>query len=75
MMTWASAIVALLKFVNMAMQYLNTAEAKKSGVDEEIARQSVAILSKTQTGREIMAQVMAMTDVQVDESLKGLEPK
>ena len=56
------------------MSQVNNATQMKAGTDAEIAKVSAAILVKTQSAKAIMQQVTGMTDKQVDDTLKGLEP-
>lgn len=75
MFPWASLALALLQVVNAIMNYVNTSQAKQAGTDAEIAKVSAAILAKTAAGKAIMEKVNAMSDTQVDDGLRGLEPR
>lgn len=73
-MTIAQAIVLLLKFANALLQYAQEQKWIKAGEDAEIARTSMAVLQKTETAKQVFAEVAQMTDDQVDAALKKLEP-
>lgn len=72
---WAKVILAALQIAEIVMTWLRNKELLDAGADREIARASASILVKTQAGREIVAQVTAMTPEEVDAALKALEPK
>ena len=72
--TWARLALALIQTANNIMRYVDRAQAVKAGTDAEIAKASAAILMKTEAAKQIMTEVTAMTDEQVDETLKRLEP-
>ncbi len=75
MFTYASLALAILKFVNNLMNYIDREEMIKAGADVEIAKTSASILSKTQAGKAIMEKVNAMSDKDVNNGLASLEPK
>ena len=75
MFTYAGLVLALLKFVNELMNYVDHEQARQAGVDSEIAKTSLAIAKKTATGKAIMENVNALSDSDVDAGLRGLEPK
>jgi len=74
-MTWVSLALALLKFVNLIMNWARERELITKGYDQAIAEQSQSILVKTQTGKAIMEKVNAMSDEDVDDGLRRLEPR
>lgn len=74
-MTWLSAALALLKLAGYILDIVREKQQMDAGADRAIAEASASILAKTAAGKEIMAQVMAMTPEQVDAALKELEPK
>jgi hypothetical protein len=74
MLTWASLALAVLKLVNTIMGYLDRDALIKSGYDKAIADVGQDILSKTATGKAIMEKVNALSDGEVDDALRGLEP-
>lgn len=73
-MIWLSLAVALLKLTNLILDLVRTGKAVQSGKDAEIAKEAAAILSKTQTAKEIMQQVTGLSEAQVDATLRELEP-
>jgi heme exporter protein D len=60
-MTWLSLALTLLKIVSSIMK--------------AIAETTQEILRKTAVGKQLMEQVDAMSDSQVDDALRNLEPK
>lgn len=75
MLTWASIILTALKIIYAIMGAVNQDTWMQAGADAEIAKISAAILAKTQAGKLIMEKVNAMSDKDVDDALRGLEPK
>lgn len=67
-------ILALLKFINALMDTVGREKLRQDGRNEEIARQSEAIHRKTEAGKRIWEKVDAMSDLQVDDTLRDLEP-
>lgn len=74
-MSWLSLGLALLKLANLILGLVKDQQLMDAGVDRQIAETSAAILKRTQAGKEVVAKVTAMTEAQVDEALKELEPK
>lgn len=74
-MTWVSFALALLKFVNAIMSWARERELISQGQDMEIARQTAAILSKTEYAKNVRAKIANMDDKAVDDALRDLEPK
>lgn len=64
-----------LQLILALVSWLREKGQLQAGADQEIAKASAAILLKTESAKAILAQVTAMTDAQVDEALKQLEPK
>lgn len=75
MFTYIGLALALLKFINNLMNYIDRETAMKAGADAEIAKTALAIANKTAAGRAIMEKVNAMSPAGVDAELIGLEPK
>jgi hypothetical protein len=75
MFTWGSIILAALKLINAIMGAVNREKWMQAGADAEIAKISAAILQKTTAGKAMMEKVNAMSDAEVDDGLRGLEPK
>ena len=74
-MTWVSLALALLKFVNTIMTWARERELIDKGYDQAIADVTQSILIKTTAGKAIMEKVNAMSDKEVDDGLRGLEPE
>jgi hypothetical protein len=75
MFTWGSIILAALKLINAIMGAVNREKWMQAGADAEIAKISAAILQKTEAGKAIMEKVNALSDKEVDDALRDLEPK
>lgn len=75
MFTWGEAVLLLLKLANAIMGAVSQDKWMRAGADAEIAKISAAILVKTEAGKKIMEKVNAMSDAEVDDGLRGLEPK
>ncbi len=73
-MTWVSLILALLQVASGLLSWMKSRQALQQGEDEAIAKATAAILVQTVASKKIMADIMGMTDTQVDEALKKLEP-
>lgn len=74
MFTWAEIVLLFLKLANAIMGEIGDARQFKAGADAEIAKISAAIMRKTAAGKAIMEKVDAMSDAEVDDGLRGLEP-
>ena len=75
MLAWGSIILAALKLINAIMGAVNREKWMQAGADAEIAKISAAILQKTVAGKKMMERVNALSDAEVDDALRGLEPK
>ena len=73
-MSWLSLILAVLKVINAFMDWANREKLMQAGYDKAIAETAAAILKKTAAGRAMMEKVNAMSDAEVDDGLRGLEP-
>lgn len=74
-MSYVSLILALLKFVNNLMDWVQREKYMKAGADAEIAKVSAAILKKTESGKKIWERIDAMGSDEIDAALRDLEPK
>lgn len=74
-MDFVALALAILKFVNLLMDYVNREQLMQAGRDDEIAKITQAILIKTTAGKAIMERVNAMPDKEVDDGLRNLEPR
>lgn len=75
MFSWLTLALALLKFVNNLMTWARERELISAGYDKAIAEVSHQILIKTEAGKKIMERVNAMSETEVDDGLRGLEPR
>lgn len=71
-MTWVEIALGLLKLANLIMGWVTTEQAKQSGRDEEIARQTMEILRQTDMGKKIMEKIDAMSDSDLDNVIDSL---
>lgn len=74
-MSWISLALALLKFVNSLMTWARERELISEGYDKAIAEETQSILAKTTAGKAIMEKVNAMSEQEVDDGLRDLEPR
>lgn len=74
-MTWLSLALTLLKVVNQIMMWARERELISQGYDKAIAEVTQEILRKTDAGKAILEKVNRMSDAEVDDGLRGLEPK
>ena len=71
----AQTVLLGLQILYAIISFLREQGLIAAGVDKQIAQTSAAILVKSQWAKEIMQEVTAMTEEQVDQTLKELEPK
>lgn len=74
-MSWISLALALLKLVNSIMTWARERELISEGYDRAIGEVTLSIAAKTSAGKAIMEKVNAMSDKEVDDGLRGLEPR
>lgn len=74
-MGWISLALALLKFVNGIMTWAKERELISQGYDKAIAEVTQSIFVKTEAGKAMIEKVNRMSDAEVDDGLRGLEPK
>lgn len=67
--------LAILRFVNLLMGYIDREQAKQDGRNEVIAEMALGIAQRVATKKAIQERVDAMSDAEVDAGLRGLEPK
>lgn len=67
--------LAILRFVNLLMGYIDREQAKQDGRNEVIAEMALGIAKSVATKKAIQERVDAMSDAEVDTGLRGLEPK
>lgn len=75
MISWIEIILLVLKIIDWSLGRVDQSKWIKAGYDKAIAETSAAILKKTAAGRAMMEKVNAMSDAEVDDTLRGLEPK
>ena len=75
MLTWASLVLAVLKAAITIMNYFDREAMIKSGYDKAFAEAGQEIMRKTAAGKAILEKVNAMSDGEVDDALRGLEPR
>lgn len=73
-MTWISFALALLKLVNSIISWARERELISEGYQQALAEQAFAIAAKVQTKKAIQERVDAMSETEVDDALRGLEP-
>lgn len=67
-----------LLFLQIADKALDIARAKKlmdAGEEKAVAAASASILQKTGVAKDIMQRIEGMSEAEVDQALKDLEPK
>jgi len=72
--TWAEIVLLLLKMANAILGQLDRDKWMKAGRDEETALIAKDIMAKTAAGKAILEKVNAMSDSEVDDALRRLEP-
>ena len=75
MFTCAKIALTLLQLADVLVALARSRQQMQAGADAEIAKASASILLKCQSAKEVMRRVMAMSEAEVDQSLKELEPK
>lgn len=73
--TYLSLALAVLKLVLAFMTWARERELISQGYDQAIAEVSQKIMAKTAAGKATLEKVNAMSDAEVDDGLRGLEPK
>lgn len=74
-MSWVVLAIQFLKWANSLISWARERELINEGQRQEVARQTLAIAAKVRTRDQIMEQVNAMSDDEVDAGLRDLEPK
>ena len=73
-MTWAKIVLLLLQGALALVEFLKRKDAMDAGFDKAVAKAAAAILVKTNVAKETLAAVTRMSEEQVDQALKELEP-
>jgi hypothetical protein len=69
-----SIISALLSLANTLFTWAKNQQLIQAGEDKAVAQAALSILRKTEVGKRNMEKVDAMSDDEVDDALRGLEP-
>lgn len=72
-MSYVEAVLALLKLVNLLVEYGQQRRWFNAGVDAEIARQAVRVAQKTDYAKQLAERVDALPDQDVDDLLARME--
>lgn len=75
MFDWIKIALLLLDIVDKIVNWTREQNMINQGRDEEIARATAAILSKTEYAKNVRAKIASMDDKAVDAALRDLEPK
>jgi hypothetical protein len=75
MFTWPEIVLLILRIAQAVMNQINSQTFIAAGKAEEIALVSSAILARVHEMQAIAAKVNALPEAEVDNELKGLEPK
>ena len=72
MFSWVELALALIKIANALIGWARARELISQGQDQEIARQSAAILVESKFAKDTMTALSGMTEAQTDDVLKQL---
>lgn len=75
MFDWIKLAVLFLQLANKIVSWMQDQQMIDEGRRQVIAENSLAIAAKVRSRDQIMAQVAAMSDADVDAGLRDLEPK
>lgn len=75
MFDWIKLILLILGIVDKLITYARDQGLINQGRDEEIARQTAAILAKTEYAKNVREKIATMDDAAVNAALRDLEPK
>lgn len=64
----------LLKVADLVFSYLRERQLLDAGADREIARTTASIAAKTKVANEVWIEVNGLSESDVDDGLRGLEP-
>lgn len=74
-MSWVSLALTLLKIVSTIMTWARERELIDKGYDQAVADAAAEIMKKTAAGKAMLEKVNAMSDSEVDDALRNLEPR
>ena len=72
-MNWISLALVLLRIADNIFSWVRARQEIDAGVDQEIAKASASILSKTQSAKKVMEEISGLSETDVDKVLRGLE--
>lgn len=75
MFSWIELAITLLKVVNAIINWAHDRRMIDEGRRQAILEASTAIGLKVATRKQIMEHIDGLTDAQVDDELRDLEPK
>lgn len=75
MVTWVKIVLLVLQLADKLFDFAKAQGYIQQGRDEEIARQTAAILAKTEYARGLRDKIAKMDEKAVDDALRDLEPK
>lgn len=73
-MDFIGLALAILKLVNLIMGYVDREQARQDGRNELLAEQALLLLKKVEKSKAVKEWVNGLTNEQVDEELRKLEP-
>lgn len=74
-MNWLTIAKLALTIADKLLDIARAKQLISAGEDRQIAKATATILSKTEVGKQIDLRAAGLTEAQVDEELKELEPK
>ena len=74
-MDWLGLALAVMKFVNLIMGFIDREKAKQDGRNELIAEQALLLMQKVGKSKAMMEWARGLNEDQVDEELRKLEPR
>lgn len=74
-MSWVSLVLSLLKLANVIFQWAQEQKWINEGEAKAVAKASAEILRKTNYAKHALEETSAMSDSELDQRLRDLEPK
>lgn len=69
---WGALLIALLQLTNYIMSYVREKQLLQAGADQEIAKQSIALLRKTEASKKINDHLSKLSRSDLDNLLTDL---
>lgn len=69
MLTWLTIASTALKIINTIVQWANRSNLMNEGAKKEIARQTLAVMKSAGLTRELITEVITMTDEEIKDAL------